>query len=137
RTRVEVARINQHPVLGPRRVLRWPKGLIERDFVRSLACVAERRDLRAYTTRRLQPEQQGRTQWLLACRCHPTQRWHALTAILARSIGHDAAPADEGGDSSSLVIEAGSGRELGGGGEETAAYAARYYRARPAPAIAP
>jgi hypothetical protein len=42
-------------------------------------------------------------------------------------------PASPGahGDSSSPVVEAGSGREVGGGGVENAAHAARYYRAHP------
>src|SRR5262249_24485843 len=40
------------------------------------------------------------------------------------------ASAEAYGASSSAVVEASSGREGGGGGGETAAYAARYYRAR-------
>jgi hypothetical protein len=48
-------------------------------------------------------------------------------------------PASSGahGDSSPLVVEPGGGREVGGGGIENAAYAARYYRARAAPTHAP
>jgi hypothetical protein len=48
-------------------------------------------------------------------------------------------PASPGahGDSSSPVVEASSGREAGGGIGETAAYAARYYRARSAPTHVP
>jgi hypothetical protein len=47
------------------------------------------------------------------------------------------APAVTHCDSLSPVVEAGSGREVGGGGVENAAYAARYYRARAAPTQAP
>jgi len=46
-------------------------------------------------------------------------------------------PAEAHGDSSSPVVVAGSGREVGNGGGETAAYAARYYRARGAASPAP
>jgi hypothetical protein len=46
-------------------------------------------------------------------------------------------PADAHSDSPSTVVEAASAREPGGGGVETAAYAARYYRARAAPTHAP
>jgi len=46
-------------------------------------------------------------------------------------------PAEAHGDSSSPVVVAGSGREVGNGAGETAAYAARYYRARGAASPAP